>query len=398
MKLDKICTIGYYPPPYGGISVMLKQCSEIWSKYGIKHYIFTSPHQNTPDFLKKKNLYVYRFNIKKEFSQFFKELKFFLSNKIFKKIFSIFGLINKYIYFRDLKILENSNLINIIYWIIKISNIIRKENIKIIHTHHLDIKSLYGKYISKMNDIPWILSVYGEIYKNIQIDKDKKWNKLMKFLIKDADFIIAVFNPSIDKSKIREKFNLENKKIILFFGHIHPRKGPIEIIKAMPKILKEVPNAYLILAGPDYWNYFDVLIKKIKELKIEKHVKYVGKLDFEDIPFYYAACDVFVFPSVSSIECMGMTMKEAMACGKPIVGYNVGGVKEAIINGNTGFLIEPNYSILAEKVIKLLKEEELRSKFGKAAFERANYLFKKERTAYKFLKIYWNVLKRYYFS
>ncbi len=124
------------------------------------------------------------------------------------------------------------------------------------------------------------------------------------------------------------------------------------------------PEAKLVICGRD-----KRMKKKLEELAkrlgIEEDVLFVGEVKRSDISYYFAACDVFVIPSLS--EGMPNAALEAMACAKPIVATNVGGLPEIVIDGVNGFLVKPkDPEALAEKICILLDNEEMRLKMGKS--------------------------------
>jgi len=140
--------------------------------------------------------------------------------------------------------------------------------------------------------------------------------------------------------------------------------GPQILIEAMPKVLKEVPNAKLIMAGTDKMNGQLVLLAD--KLGIGDSVEFTGFIQNEKVPEIMRSFDVYVHPSICQ-ESFGVSILEASACGCPVVATRVGGVPEVCIDGQTGILIEPNNpDVLAKAVIKLAKEPELCNNMGRA--------------------------------
>jgi glycosyltransferase involved in cell wall biosynthesis len=175
---------------------------------------------------------------------------------------------------------------------------------------------------------------------------------------------------------------------VLFRSQIRSRKGPHVLLEAAPAILRRVPNAVFLIVGPDFGIAGD-LLARAEGLGISSKFHLLGpKLD-ELLPSFFAACDVFVFPSCTPIECLGLSTIQAMACRKPVVGSNINGVPEVIVDGSTGFLVEPNNpDELAEKVTLLLEDEVLRNRMGAAGRQRAVEHFDRELLAQQLLDLY----------
>ncbi len=97
---------------------------------------------------------------------------------------------------------------------------------------------------------------------------------------------------------------------------------------------------------------------------------FAGEVKEEEIPLYYMACDLFIMPSYEikekgDVEGFGIAYLEANACGKPVIGGRSGGVTDAVIDGETGLLIDPlNINQIAEALIKLLTNSGLARKLG----------------------------------
>ncbi|MCK4649151.1 glycosyltransferase family 4 protein [bacterium] len=184
----------------------------------------------------------------------------------------------------------------------------------------------------------------------------------------------AKFNPELSPSKIRKRFNLENKKIILTISHLVKRKGHQNVLKALPQVLEKVPNLVYLIVGKGEEG--EALKETVRDLKLEERVIFVGKVKEEELPLYYGACDLFIMPSYEikekgDVEGFGITYLEANACGKPVIGGRSGGVPDAVIDGQTGLLINPlNIDQIAQALIKLLTNSGLARKLGEGGRKR----------------------------
>ena len=181
------------------------------------------------------------------------------------------------------------------------------------------------------------------------------------------------FNLAIDPSPIRKRYHLEGKKVILTVSRLVKHKGHENILKALPQALKRVPNLVYIVIGRGEEE--GVLRETVKDLKLEERVVFAGEV-VEELPLYYAACDLFIMPSYEikergDVEGFGIAYLEANACGKPVIGGRSGGVPDAIIDGETGLLVDPlNINQIADVLIKLLTNPEYSQKLGKKGRER----------------------------
>jgi phosphoheptose isomerase len=120
-------------------------------------------------------------------------------------------------------------------------------------------------------------------------------------------------------------------------------------------------------------------------------VTFLGRRGREALKHYYSAADIFV--STPWYEPFGITPVEAMACGTPVIGANVGGIKYTVVHGETGYLVPPrNPNALAKRMARLLKSPELLERFGQQAVQRANELFTWEKVAGQIATLYERVL------
>lgn len=159
-----------------------------------------------------------------------------------------------------------------------------------------------------------------------------------------------------------KKYN-DEKINILFIGKFESRKGLIYLLKAFPLILKGDPEARLIIVG-DGWKKF--YYKYIVRENLEKDIFFEGRVSCNQISSYYKTCNIFCSPAIRG-ESFGIVLIEAMASGKPIVASKIRGYDEVISNPEEGLLVEPKNSlVLAEAILKLLKNQPLREKMGQA--------------------------------
>ncbi|MEM3550035.1 MAG: glycosyltransferase family 4 protein, partial [Candidatus Bathyarchaeia archaeon] len=199
------------------------------------------------------------------------------------------------------------------------------------------------------------------------------------------------FNPKIDGWSIREKYGIGSKPIVLFLGRLAPYKGPQYLIRAAPQILKEIPDATFVIAGSGRYEVPQLKLL-VKKLHVEKAFIFTGYVADQEIPYMYAACDVFCYPSLW--EGFGLTPAEAQACGKPVVAFNTSAIPEVVINRKTGILAAPkDCKELADAIVQLLSDKNTRNKMGLMGWERVRKLFSWDNVAKETEKIYEKVLE-----
>jgi glycosyltransferase involved in cell wall biosynthesis len=202
----------------------------------------------------------------------------------------------------------------------------------------------------------------------------------------------SVFKRYGDVSFLKERYGLENKRIILFVGHFGLRKGIPFLIRAMPQILREHPNAVLLCVGgtPKWLGtrlYWDYLNNMIRESGVCENVKLVGEIPHHELPYYYSMADVFAFPSL--YEAFGKVIAEAMACEAPVVASKVGGIPEIVEHKCNGLLVEPgNVDELAYAINSLLSDSEFAGRLGEKARQTIIEKFTWRHTTENLTKIY----------
>jgi phosphatidylinositol alpha-mannosyltransferase len=175
---------------------------------------------------------------------------------------------------------------------------------------------------------------------------------------------LEIFNPNHKKI---EKF-LDGKINLLFVGRIEERKGLIYLLRAFSILRKKYRNLRLIVAGdgPEKEN----CQKFVKEKKLNE-VEFLGKVE-KELPSLYVTCDIFCAPSIFG-ESFGLVILEAMASGKPVVGFANQGYKE-LLEGKKGsqFLARPkDVKDLAKKLEILIKNKKLREELGQWGIQEA---------------------------
>jgi glycosyltransferase involved in cell wall biosynthesis len=173
---------------------------------------------------------------------------------------------------------------------------------------------------------------------------------------------------SISKWEAEKKLNLYKRRVILQFGFIHAKKGVEYVINAMPRVLQDCPDAFLIVAGGSYSTLADEYEKyamklklMVKDLKLESCVSFTeGFVDDELVSYYFGLADVVVLPYLEHFGSSGV-LSQVISSGKPVVVSNVNPFGEMIIHNVNGLVVPPADSEeLAKSIIRVLSDK----KFG----------------------------------
>jgi N-acetyl-alpha-D-glucosaminyl L-malate synthase BshA len=338
--------VGQFPPHIGGVGVHIHTLSKKLVEEGHEVYVITYPHKDIKDI---DGIHV-----------------------IGTKGINIPGLRGLFFSINARKALNK---------------LVNEKEIDIIHGHYLFPAGFAVTKVGKKTGITTYVTAHGsdmfELY-----SKQFYIRPIIKNVLKDANHILAVsealkneilktkvpgienkisinwnsvdtkrFKPNEDnefKKELEEKYNLNNENpIILFVGNIIKRKNVKTLIEAK-KQMKNESNLVIVGDGP--------LLNSLKDLVKKENISNViftgSRKDIETI---IPSCNLLVLPSFS--ESFGLVLIEALSCGKPVIGSNVGGIRE-IITSDVGLLFNPNNSEeLAEKIDLILDDENLQKNF-----------------------------------
>lgn len=144
------------------------------------------------------------------------------------------------------------------------------------------------------------------------------------------------------RERLRRRVGVENKKVIVAVSRVVPRKGQDTLVAAMPEILREVPDAHLVIVGPG--DYAKKLQRRAEKLNVAQHVTFTGPVQPAELAGYYSLGDVFALPVRTqggglSVEGLGIVFLEAQAAGRATVAGDGGGAPETVIDGVTGEVV-----------------------------------------------------------
>lgn len=185
--------------------------------------------------------------------------------------------------------------------------------------------------------------------------------------------------------------NLECENRLLYVGGIEPRKGLLDLLKALTLVKVTIPDIDLHVVGSvRNMEYYNRCIKFMHENNLQSNVTFRGKLDPENLRREYAECSVFTFPSIE--ESQGIVLLEAMAAGKPIVTINRSAMPYIVVDGSTGYLIEyQDYNSMSQKIIALASDRKLRAKMSFNGVQNAMQ-YSASNVARSYLRAYENLI------
>jgi len=225
--------------------------------------------------------------------------------------------------------------------------------------------SLAIRFMSKEMDAITYLGSYtkGEISRALNKNDKAKLVQIAPGI--DVDHFIPT-----DSSQLRAEYGLTDKSVIISVGRLVHRKGQDKLIASLPAIKAAVPNVHLVLVGVGpYQKHLEKLALK---LKVSNCVTFIGRINYAELPRYICLGDIFAMPSRSrffglEVEGLGIVYLEASACGLPVVGGKSGGAPDAVLAGETGFVVDGTNTLeISEACIELLNNPELSELMGAA--------------------------------
>ena len=181
---------------------------------------------------------------------------------------------------------------------------------------------------------------------------------------------IEHFHPNVDGSEVRKRYGLSDRPVIVCVSRLVPRKGQDMLIRALPLVRRAVPDAALLLVSGGPYR------KKLRALAasegVTDHVVFTGSVPLDELPAHYAAGDVYAMPCRTrrrglDVEGLGIVYLEASACGLPVVAGDSGGAPDAVLEGETGYVVGGrDVAALTERLVALLTDPDLARRLGAA--------------------------------
>jgi len=291
----------------------------------------------------------------------------------------------------------------------EIRKIISRENVDVVHTH----ASFAGRIAGRLSGCKVVLTRHGlgngkkdvihrtatAILSEIFTDSIIAISRAVKISLMEAgvpaDMIKIIYN-GIDLSgfnsiepRLKKDFRLAGSPIIGIVARLVPEKGYVYALKAQAIVLKEFPEAQMVIVGDGPLR--NKLEDMARELGIAGNVVFLGYQDH--VESLIAGFDAFVLPSIS--EGMGLSLLEAMALGKPVVATEVGGIPEVVKKGVNGLLVPPeDEGSLAKAITNILSSRQMAFSLGQAARSTVFEKFSARTMAEKTMEIYDKILQK----
>lgn len=264
------------------------------------------------------------------------------------------------------------------------------EDFDIIHTHiPTPWSSDWSDIITRIKNKPLVVTYHNDIIgtgiantiANVYNKTGLKLllNKADKIIITQDDYInsehlqnykdkIVTIPNGVDTQLFKPNDTPRTKHQIFFLSVLdkfHKYKGLDYLLEALITVKKTIPDVKLVIGGKG--ELLEYYIKKTKEMNIQDNVEFLGFLSDEEVIQYFATSELFVLPSISSLqEGFGIVVLEALSCMTPIVSTSIVGVSDDVIRTNSGIIVEPkNVEQLSDAMIKILSNKELQLTMGK---------------------------------
>ncbi len=185
---------------------------------------------------------------------------------------------------------------------------------------------------------------------------------------------VGRFYPGPKNESIINRHGLHGRKILLTVARLEPRKGHHAVIRALPEVLKEIPNLSYLIVGVG--SQLEALRALALQCNVANQVVFATDVRSEELPGYYRTADLFVMPNRTmpdgDTEGFGLVFLEAGACRKPVIGGNAGGVPDAVEHGVNGLLVDgASPSSVAAACLKVLEDPALAERLASAGLARA---------------------------
>jgi len=268
------------------------------------------------------------------------------------------------------------------------------------HDLLLAINIAYGGIIGRWANIPFI--TFGYAYEFLKFRHTPIIGGMLRKAYNNSAHVVAISNYTRDNleqfgvssskittifpgaptaiphaqehlDNVRRKYVLGDGPLILSVGRLIPRKNHVALVRAMPAVLEAVPNASLLIVGRG--PQVAEISRTANDLNVRDHVLLPGYVPDEELFALYDLCRVFALPALDAtggqVEGFGLVFAEAAAYGKPVVAGRSGGVSDAVIDGETGFVIDAHdETALADALIRLLTDDALANRMGEAGRNR----------------------------
>jgi len=283
-----------------------------------------------------------------------------------------------------------------LFWIFQTRRLIKKIKPEIVDGHFITV---YGFLAACSGFHPLVVSTWGS---DVLIHPKRNFllKAIAKYALAKADIVTAYaellkirlmelgtepqkinlvnfgtdtdkFKPAQRNKKLQEELGIVDSPTVISLRSLEPIYDIETLINSIPIVLKEIPEAKFVIAGGG--SQEAKLKEQAKSLGISQSVKFTGRMPNDRLPEYLNSADIYVSTSLSDAGLASSTA-EAMACGLAVIITDFGDNKKWVEDGTNGFLIPlSDPQVLASKIIQLIRNKEIRDKFGQIIEERNDY-------------------------
>ncbi|MCM3114609.1 N-acetyl-alpha-D-glucosaminyl L-malate synthase BshA [Neobacillus sp. MER 74] len=297
----------------------------------------------------------------------------------------------------------------------KMAEVANREKLDLLHVHYAIPHAVCAILAKQMShrDFKIVTTLHGTDI--TVLGYDPSLTDAIKFGIEKSDVVTAVSNSLVNQTYdlinpdktietvynfiddrvykktdalgLKSDFEIrENEKVIIHVSNFRPVKRVKDVVKSFSKIASAMPAKLLLVGdGPE----MTIVCKLVRELGLEDQVIFLGKQ--ESLEELYSISDLMLL--LSEKESFGLVALEAMACGVPCIGTNVGGVPEVINHGVNGFICEVgDIEDISSRALAVLNDAKLHQQFSQQSIYTAKTKFKADQIVEQYEQIYFNIL------
>ncbi|CAI9391435.1 N-acetyl-alpha-D-glucosaminyl L-malate synthase BshA [Niallia sp. Sow4_A1] len=298
----------------------------------------------------------------------------------------------------------------------KMAEVINREELDLLHVHYAiphAVCAILAKQMSN-RDVKIVTTLHGTDITVLGYDPSLATG--IRFGIEKSDLVTAVSNSliaqtheviepnkeivpvynfidervyrKVDASHLKKELAISmNEKVIIHVSNFRGVKRVTDVVKAFKRISDQIPSRLLLVGdGPE----MSKVTKLVDELQLREKVLFLGKQ--ENLEELYSLSDLMLL--LSEKESFGLVALEAMACGVPVIGTNVGGIPEVIVPNETGFICElGDVEDIAKHSVNLLSDSKKHARFSKNSLSRVRDYFRADIIVDQYVEIYKSILE-----
>ena len=385
----RVGIIGPCPPPYGGITRVLENHLHFWPKDQVEAYMLPNYPPSNPQILEGAELHDLRNASDKSWWHPAEYLSCLWRAPITRP----------------------TEYRNFLSYNSALASFIKKKNINILYAHEVWPAGASAVLQSRISGIASVVVAYGEIWHTTP--SHRRQHRIEPYVLQGANRVVSTsehcrtgaikrgaepdkasviyagidldrFRPGLNGNLFRAKYDIPPGAVVISVLGLTLRRKLDSMLDAL-EVMSSGGDLHCLIGGVgDDFEYVKQRIYNISGVQVHQ----MGFVPEDELPEFYAATDVLVASPRTLLECMGQSMKEAMACGRTVVGANLGGVPEAIQEGINGLLFEPdNAADLVRALNAVCSNTEMRNKMGQNGRQIAEKNFNAEVSAKDTLEV-----------